>query len=78
MEFINKIRGDADFNWREMERKLVAMVKERNRFSISKGYKSRVDMALKNYKISNLEYKCYMIPSFSVLWNTFTGLYQGF
>jgi hypothetical protein len=60
MEFINKIRGDADFNWREMERKLVAMVKERNRFSISKGYKSRVDMALKNYKISNLEYKKFL------------------
>jgi len=55
---LKKVAGDVFL--KEMDKKFMAMVEERNNFSKDKGYDSRVEMALKNYRIPKLEYKKFL------------------
>ena len=58
---IRKMKNLAgDVFLEEMDKKFMAMVEERNNFSKDKGYGSRVEMALKNYRIPKLEYKKFL------------------
>lgn len=60
-EYVQKIRkNDRGFDVEDMDRKFIAMVKERNIFSKNKGYQSRLGMYLENYKISAHEYKKFL------------------
>jgi len=60
-ELIKKIKKNAScFDWKDMDEKFIAMVKERNKFSLSKGYVSRLDMYQKNDKIPKSEYKRFL------------------
>lgn len=52
------IKESVDFDL--LKRKWLAMVVERNEFAIKRGYKSRLDMYLNNYVISEKEFKNFM------------------
>lgn len=44
----------------DMEKRFLDMVGERSKFSLNKGYTSRLEMYLENYKIPRLEYKNFL------------------
>jgi hypothetical protein len=52
------IRNQINFN--DIKEKWLLMVKERNNFSLNKGYKSRIDMILKDFKIPKSEYNKFL------------------
>ena len=47
-------------SYADMDKRFVEMVEERNKFSLIKGYGSRVEMYLKKYKITISEYKKFL------------------
>lgn len=47
---------DDNIDLTRMKKKWLKMIKERSKFSINKGYKSRLDMVLKDFKIPQSEY----------------------
>lgn len=49
-------KNKQNINLDEMRNDWLEMVKERNEFSIKMGFKSRLDMTLKNFKIPKIEY----------------------
>lgn len=54
------IKKQKQVNLVDKKNDWIALVKERNRFALDQGYKSRLDMALKNYQISQSEFNNFL------------------